>query len=271
MKGMRDMRIYEIIDDENKISIGILLYYEKKKEFIIELDDKLDEWTAPLLFSNLIKQRIYTIPRALSALWVKERIIPTGRQNIKQILKQHKLTKYEEIKFLELSKGRCSQDSCYINKIEALPEYVIERNRTNVVECIACDFERLLCFFVDENIKVVNMKDMTDIDDVNKVLANERLYQSCKVGTGGYSVTFNDSIDIPANILYERGEKIPLLKSDFLKFFGNNLLDTSESCNMLECTRQNMSYMIAQEQLKPVKESVKGNLYLKGEIMKNTW
>ena len=52
------MKIYEILDAANKLSIGVLLYYEKKKEFVIELQSKVDEWTAPLLFTNLVKNPI---------------------------------------------------------------------------------------------------------------------------------------------------------------------------------------------------------------------
>ncbi len=265
------MRIFEIIDENEKISIGILLYYEKKKEFVVELEEHLDEWSAPLIFTKLVKEKVYTMPRDISALWVKERVIPSGRQNIHHILKYHRLTSYDEMKLLELSGGRCSQDSLYIRKIDVLPEYVVMRNRTKILDCVASDSNRLLCFFADDSTKIVKLNNLSDIDDVNKVLANRQLYKSCKVATGGYGVTFNDSIDIPANILYERGENLPLSRADFVNFISSNLLDTSESCNLLECSRQNIAYMIAQDQLKPVKEGVKGNLFFKSDIIKNTW
>ena len=48
------MKSYEILDEANYINIGVLLYYEKVKEFIIELNDSLDEWTAPLLFTSFV-------------------------------------------------------------------------------------------------------------------------------------------------------------------------------------------------------------------------
>ena len=60
MEGIRYMKSYEIIDTEEHRSVGILLYYEKKKDFIIELQENLNEWTAPLLFTNLVKKGIYT-------------------------------------------------------------------------------------------------------------------------------------------------------------------------------------------------------------------
>ena len=83
-------------------------------------------------------------------MWVKERIIPSGRQNIGDILNNHKLKEYDEMKFLELSNGRCSQDSLYIKKAEKLPEYVIKRQKDNLKDCtVLADFH-LLCFFNDD-------------------------------------------------------------------------------------------------------------------------
>lgn len=93
----------------------------------------------------------------------------------------------------------------------------------------------------------------------------------CQNFIGGYSVTFNVSIDIPATVLYEAGEYIPLKRTGFIAFVQNNILDTSDSCNILECSRQNVAYMVKQQQLVPIKEEVKGNLYLKGDILKNKW
>ena len=123
------MKIFEIIDEENKLLAGILLYYEKEGTCIIELPEYLDEWTAPLLFASYVKKKIYTIPRDISFLWVKERVIPSGRQNIKSILAQHHMESYDEMKFLEISAGRCSQDSLYIRKIDDLPEFVKKKTR----------------------------------------------------------------------------------------------------------------------------------------------
>ena len=142
------MKIFEIIDEENHIDIGTLLYFERKKIFIIELMDNLDEWTAPLIFSNFVTRGIYTIQREFSKMWVNERIIPSGRQNIGSILKNHKLQSYDEMKFLELSNGRCSQVSMYIKKIEHLPGYVQKRKGFRLPPgCKGTDVGRNWCGF----------------------------------------------------------------------------------------------------------------------------
>ena len=108
------MKIYNIFDSELDTTLGVVLYYEKDDAFIIELKDNLTEWNAPLLFAHYVKQGIFTVQRDESRIWVRERIIPSGRQNIQDILDTHRLEKYEEIKFLEISGGKCSQDSMYL-------------------------------------------------------------------------------------------------------------------------------------------------------------
>ena len=61
MKGIKFMKIFEIFDEENEISIGVLLYYEKEGTYIIELQEYLDEWTAPLLFACYVRKKIYQL------------------------------------------------------------------------------------------------------------------------------------------------------------------------------------------------------------------
>ena len=271
MKGTKSMKIFEIIEEDNGLSIGVLLYYEKEKTFIIELREGLDEWTAPLLLTSYVNKGIFTIPRDISYLWVKERVIPSGRQNIQSILKNHHLKEYDEMKFLELSKGRCSQDSLYIEKRDELPVYVSERQSRNLINCTILEGLTILCFFADDTVKKIDLTDMDYVPGIDKVIANHALFSSCKIGTGGYFITFNDSIDIPSGRLYNSGVSIPLKPSDFLLFVKNNLADTAKCCNLLQCTRQNLAYMVKQGQITPVIENVKGNIYSKGDVQKNLW
>ena len=265
------MKIYEMINEDNNTIVGVLLYYEKEKSFLIELDDTLDEWSLPFLFSPLVKKGIHTIGREFSLMWVKERIIPSGRQNISDILKTHKLKKYDEMHFLELSHGRCSQDSLYIKRTDSLPDYVVTRRKHNLVDCTPIADNTLLCFFSDGIVKKIPLSDLEGVEKIDKVRENQLLFSSCTLGTDGYYITFNDSIDVPSWLLYEKGQLIPLTYEDFLSFTKNNIVDTSDSCKILECSRQNLSYMVRQEQLTPQKEDVKGNLYLKKDVLKLRW
>ena len=175
------------------------------------------------------------------------------------------------MKFLEISEGRCCQDSLYIKKIEELPDFVIKRRQKNIVECVFLENHTILCFFADDTIKKISLENLKEAEDIEKIVSNEQVYQSGKVGTDGYFITFNDSLDIPSGILHDAGITIPLSMNEFKAFVQQNILDTTESCNMLECSRQNISYMVSQEQLVPIKEDVRGNLYLKGDVLRTMW
>lgn len=260
------MRIYEIIDKENKIRVGNLLYFEKEKSFIIELHDYLDEWSAPLLFANSVKSGKFTIGRGLSRLWVTERIIPAGRQNIDIILANAHMTEYDEVSLLEKSRGKCSQDSMYLKMVKEIPDYIIKRMEKNIAECVPCEDKSLLCFFKDKTVRKVNLANITGISDIAKITSNEKVFKSAHIAAGGYCVTFNDSIDIDAGVLYKNGVEIPLSLDDFLAFVRLNVLDSSECCDILGCSRQNLTNYLNRDLLIPIKRDVKGNLYTKGNV-----
>lgn len=261
------MKYFDIFDSENGYSVGTLLYFEREKVFVVELDSDLDEWTAPLLFTAYVKRGIFTIPRAVSLAWIRERIIPSNRQNINQILKNHKIKEYDEIKFLEISEGKCSQDSLVIIRSEILPAYVKKRMQHNISDVVISD-DSLLVFFADNTSRKIPFEKLYNIDGVEKLMNNAQLLESGRVGAGGYYVTFNNSIDIPAAELYKTGTKLPLTMSDFNNYVRKNILDTSEVCSILECSRQNLAYLLNKDLLKPIKEDVKGNLYQKGDVLK---
>ncbi|MBR0149031.1 MAG: hypothetical protein IJM23_07505 [Lachnospiraceae bacterium] len=262
------MKIYEIKDYEDGTGKGILLYFEKAKEFLIELVEDMDEWTAPLLFSGLVKKGIFTVPRDLSRAWIEERVIPSGRQNINDILTHHHLKEYDEMKLLELSEGRCSQDTLYIRKIEELPDFVLNRMRTNISEFVILNEALALCIFADGTIRKIPI-DKSEV--FIEVRNNPKLLESGKVGCGGYYVTFNDSIDIPASVLYNAGVPVPLTRSDVITFIQKNVLDTTQSCKLLNCSRQNLSYLVKQESLLAAKSDVNGSLFMKGDVLRNMW
>ena len=128
--------------------------------------------------------------------------------------------------------------------------------------------DSLLVFFADNTSRKIPFEKLYNIDGAEKLMNNAQLLESGRVGAGGYYVTFNNSIDIPAAELYKTGTKLPLTMSDFNNYVRKNILDTSEVCSMLECSRQNLAYLLNRDLLKPIKEDVKGNLYQKGDVLK---
>ena len=82
------MRIFAIRDGNADVpkDLAYLFYYEKDKTFYIELPEGADEWETPLLLSSFVKRGETTVNPYWSKLWVQQRIIPTDRQNLGQVL-----------------------------------------------------------------------------------------------------------------------------------------------------------------------------------------
>ncbi len=90
-------------------------------------------------------------------------------------------------------------------QLNALPDYVIERKKRNIIDCVTLDNNVLLCFFADDSTKKIDLHMLEYVKVVDKIIKNKSLYESGMVGTDGYFATFNDSIDIPSDILYKAG------------------------------------------------------------------
>ncbi len=265
------MKIYAIHDKETQgdLALGYLFYYEKANAYMIELDDCLDEWDAPVLFQGLVKRGIYTVPKEIALLWVRERVIPSGRQNIGSILKNAKLNEYNEMALLTLSKGKCSQDSCYIEEIksEELPEKIRKRRDQNIVECFPTEEKQILCLFRDDSVRKLDLSMLAEHNkDMVKVLKNPDLLYAVKVGVGGYSISFDEAIEIPSSTVREEGTLLPIRAGDILGFARTNIVDTTTACDMLQCSRQNLSYLVKTKKIVPIICGAKENFYTKGEI-----
>ena len=222
------MKTYAIYDEEWKMKcpIGYLYYYDKCNEFIIELNRELDKWEAPLLFSSYVEKSIYTIPKEVSMLWVKGRVIPSGRQNI----------------------------------------------GSNVLECFTSGESDVICLFGDDTVRRIDLTKLVEaIGKIASVLKNKDVYKSVKVGVGGYSITFNDSIEIEKWLLLKSGKKINVSGKDLYSFVGDNIVDTAKACEILGCSKQNLTYLIDKGRLKPIKPDLKENLFFRGDVEKNNW
>ena len=265
------MKSYAIYDEDlnRESAIGYLFYYERSRSFIIELQEDLSEWEAPLLFQGLVKKGIFTVSKEASLMWVQERVIPSGRQNIGLILKNHKLKEYSEMALLNLSKGRCAQDHCYIVEIsqEDIPEHIKNRMRQNISECFSTEDNQMMCLFIDNTVRKVDLATLLEkYQELSYVMRNKELLDDVTVGVGGYSIIFNESIEVQATDLRNYGKLLPLQAKDFYHFASKNVIDTTRACDMLQCTRQNLSYMVKEEKISPIINGTKENLYLKGEI-----
>lgn len=113
------MRTFAIVDGSRRKAkpCAWLFYDEERREFHIELDESAQK-RAPLMLELLAQRGERFVGPAQSLRWVQERIAPSGRQNIGQVLKAHDIQEYDEFALLMSSGGVCSQDDFVLREVE---------------------------------------------------------------------------------------------------------------------------------------------------------
>ena len=100
----------------NKI-LSILIYDEDKKEFTIDIPEDVTEQEAPFMMSLFVRRGIRHIGPEWSIRWIRERVVPSSRQNIGQILRENDMQVYDEYALLVKNEGRSFQDECYLEEM----------------------------------------------------------------------------------------------------------------------------------------------------------
>ena len=270
------MKIFAIKNDDTNIkAVCFLVYYEVAKKFFVEISDGADEWSVPMYFAPYAKKNVHTVNARHSLEWVRQRIVPTDRQNIAGILSDNGMKSYDEFSLLLLGNGRCSQDDYYIEEIAYgdLPEDIIERTKKRIDDVIPLSDRKALIFFKDGSARICELK---SIIAGQKNLSNyltqyaERFFD-VKIQVGGTGIYWNDNMVISDAELWQCSKKIPLTKEDFSAFIRDRIVNSAEAAQMLNCSRQNIDDLIKRGKLVPIKETKKDRLFYKSDIDKRSW
>lgn len=265
------MRIFAIRDDELFLegALAYLLYYEQSKSFYIELPEDADPWQTPLLLSSFLKRGEYTVNAYWSRIWVQQRILPTDRQNLGQVLKENGLDEYDEFKLLILTKGRCAQDSCYLEEIDTggIPDALKKRWEKKIEDVIPLSDYDLLVFFRDGMVRKCDIAQFAKNERaLEPVLRNDNIFRNVAVQPDGYGVFWGNQVAIAHTKLYSVGVEVPLSLDDFCSFIANRVVNSAEAAKMLGCSRQNIEDLTRRGRLHPVRMDTRNKLYLKNEI-----
>lgn len=270
------MKIFAIRDESAAVQtdLAYLFYYEQEKRFYIELPEDADAWNTPMILSTFVKKGETSVNSYWSKLWVQQRIVPSDRQNLGQVLKDNHLKEYDEFDLLMLAMGRCAQDDYYLVPIEEsqLPEQMRKRFAKRIEDIIPLDDYALLVFFRDGSVKKASMKTHFEkIKAFQPLLRDEELFFSVHLQPGGHGVEWDLNMSISDAVLYRMGKLVPLTVSDFRNFVVHRIVNAAEAAELLGCTRQNIEYLTRTGKLHPLKASGKNTLYLKSEILKRNW
>jgi len=270
------MKIFAIRDETDSTGkdIAFLFYYEQDKRFYIELPEDADPWETPLLLSSFLKKGERTVNAYWSKIWVQQRIVPSDRQNLGQILKANGLEMYDEFELLMLADGRCAQDDYYLLPIPEsdLPESFVLRFQTKVEDIIPLLKGYLLVFFRDGSVKKCDVVPvLAENNAFSQIMKNDELFRNVSIQPGGYGVNWGENLNIADDTLYNCGVAVPLSLEDFRQFVASRVVNTAETAEMLQCSRQNVDDLIRRGKLHPVKSTSKNKLFLKSEIIQRKW
>lgn len=90
------MRKYAVKKNNRDKIVAVLNYNEMDKTYTVDIPDGISEKEVPFMLSLFMRKGIRHMDPEWSLKWVQSRIIPSGRQNIGEILKANQMQIYDE-------------------------------------------------------------------------------------------------------------------------------------------------------------------------------
>lgn len=117
------MRHFEIIDGSrrNALPCAVLSWNDEDTEestFFININERASIADVPLLFVPFIRQNKRHISNKWTKRWIEERIVPSSRQNLGEVLRANDLKFYDEMALFIAGDGRCEQDDFFVREIK---------------------------------------------------------------------------------------------------------------------------------------------------------
>lgn len=113
------MRLFAIMDGSRRKAepCAFLVYTEKTREFEIVIRQDVDPDSLPQSLTSFARQGIYTLDNEQSMAFVTERLVPTDRQSLEEMLVEHGFDEHDPFPMLEEDLGRCAHDDFCLREI----------------------------------------------------------------------------------------------------------------------------------------------------------
>lgn len=111
---------FEIVNATHRRALPCAqLTFDSEKGWEIVLSPQTSVNDVPAFFIPFIEKGELVIGDEWARSWVDERIVPSGRQNLNEILDKHGLREYDELTLLRSSKGISSLDDFMVREIDS--------------------------------------------------------------------------------------------------------------------------------------------------------
>lgn len=116
---MQSERYFLLKDEDfNDRCYGTLIYKLPEKKFRFILRSGYDFWDYPPILDFAFKRGEIEVNNTAVMCFIRERLIPSNRANILDILRSAGLTSYDEFGMLMYTGGKCAQDWMYLEEIK---------------------------------------------------------------------------------------------------------------------------------------------------------
>ena len=266
------MRLYRLRDGANEAA-GTLAYlecYERPRAYFFELAPDADAWDLPFILHEFAQRGMRTIDATWSRRWVESRLVPPERQNLGEVLRTNGLETYDELRLLELTGGRCSQDACYLVPAgsEQPSAWYGQRVASRLADVYAIGGFGLLSVFGDGEVRVCSARELLGgRRPFARVLSDEAVFARVALQAGGHGAQWGEALAAPCAELREAGTLLPLDPDDLRSLIGQSVCDTAEAAQMLGCSRQNVSDLVRRGKLPVLKAGPRGTLFLRADVL----
>jgi len=98
--------------------VGTFSYDTETKVFAMTIAECVEKADLPLSLEGFVNRNKYILSHEDTLRWIRGRICPPGRHNIRDILKDNGLEEYSEFGLLMKTNAKCDKDSLYLENIQ---------------------------------------------------------------------------------------------------------------------------------------------------------
>ena len=101
--------------DLDNMQVGTFCYESESKLFSMTIDENVTPTDLPLSLEGFANRRKFILSHEDTLRWIRGRICPPGRHNIRDILRHNGLDEYDEFGLLMITNAKCDKDSLYLD------------------------------------------------------------------------------------------------------------------------------------------------------------
>lgn len=266
------LKLFALRDESNgdQRDLAILEYYEQSRSFYFELPPDADPWGLPFILHEFAKRGQHTVDAAWTARWVEARIVPPERQNLGEILRVNGLKEYDELRLLELTEGRCSQDWCYLVPMrdDCTPDWYRKRVERRARDVYGLSHFRLAVVQRDGTAIICDVSELVrTAREFARISSDEQAFMRVSMQPGGHGARWGEGLQLSIEYLCGIGTLASFDGDDIALLASQAVCDTSEVAQLLDCTRQNVSDLVRRGKLVPLRSTTRGMLFLRADVL----